>query len=147
MKINLREGIYRLFIVLAVVAGFFIFCSLHSNHNSLLLSAIVSCAVIVFIYISYFVLSWIVAGFTGEESKEAGIKGFITKFFENYKSFNFILFLFSLSICVYLAIFSTMTIDDNKKINNELENCKSQNYEYEQMINQMKVFNEGNFAN
>jgi hypothetical protein len=134
MKINLREGINRLFIVFSVVAGFFIFCSLHSNHNSILLSAIVSCAVIVFIYISFFVLSWIVAGFTGEESKETGIKGFITKFFENYKSFNFILFLFSLSICVYLAIFSTMTIDDNKKTNNELINCKSQNYEYEQIL-------------
>lgn len=142
MKINLREGINRLFIVFSVVAGFFIFCSLHSNHNSLLLSAIVSCAVIVFIYISFFVLSWIVAGFTGEESKEAGIKGFITKFFENYKSFNFILFLFSLSICVYLAIFSTMTIDDNKKINNELENCKSQNYEYEQILKQIRGSNE-----
>lgn len=142
MKINLREGINRLFIVFSVVAGFFIFCSLHSNHNSLLLSAIVSCAVIVFIYISFFVLSWIVAGFTGEESKETGIKGFITKFFENYKSFNFILFLFSLSICVYLAIFSTMTIDDNKKTNNELENCKSQNYEYEQILKQIRGSNE-----
>ncbi len=142
MKINLREGIYRLFIVFSVVVGFFIFCSLHSNHNSLLLSAIASCAVIVFIYISFFILSWIVAGFTGEESKETGIKGFITKFFENYKSFNFILFLFSLSICVYLVIFSTMTIDDNKKINNELENCKSQNYEYEQILKQIRGSNE-----
>ena len=147
MKINLREGIYRLFIVLAVVAGFFIFCSLHSNHNSLLLSAIASCAVIVFIYISYFVLSWIVAGFIGECTKETGIKGFIAKFFENYKSFNFILFLISLSICVYLALFSTMTIDNNKKINNELENCKSQNYEYEQILKQLREFNEENFVN
>ncbi len=135
MKINIKEGIYRIFLILALSFGGFSFLSLYSHGDSLLLAAVCGVTAIIAVYISYFVLYWIISGFIELDDNINGLKGLVIRFFKNYKSFNFILFLFSLSICIFLAILLTMNVEENKNIEKKLKECNSSLYQYEQMWN------------
>ena len=135
MKINIKEGVYRLFLIFALSTGLFGFLAFYSHGDSILISFIAGVAAMVAMYLFYFVLYWIISGFVELDDEISGFKGILIRFFQNYKSFNFILFLFSLSICVFLTILLTMNIEENKNIDKKLKECNSSLYQYEQMWN------------
>lgn len=120
-NINYREGIYRIFVLLAL----YCFCYYSLIVNPIFQSSyyiedfvfISMCSVV--IYLSYFIFDWVLSGFIGEDKNKSGLKGFILKIINKIKECNYaktfyILllitsFLFLLNIKVYYELKKTQT--------------------------------------
>lgn len=143
MKIDIKEGIYRIFIILSVCVGLFVlapfFLQSYYEHELryILLGILAGLFAACLVYLSYFVVYWIIDGFC-KISNNFDDKNVIFLFLKNYKDFKFSLFLFCIGVTMGVTLFLGMMLllqskktDDTKS---DLNECRNSNYQCEEML-------------
>lgn len=126
MKINIREGIYRIFVLASFICVFYVFlCGEFDYFWQYALAAF--CAGI-FIYMLYFLLEWIVEGFTQTDNYGIGLRNFIKTIFNKLKSLNyrvpFLICLVVLFLSIILGYTETKMI---LKLKRQINSCEKSN--------------------
>lgn len=107
-NINFREGIYRIFVLMA----FLNFCSGFMNNPYYQMSFdfpefVLNLLFSLVIYLSFFVFDWVISGFIGEDKDSNGLKGFIRSVEKRISEHNYTVSFYIL-LSVFVVVFAIM---------------------------------------
>lgn len=148
MKIDFKEGFYRIFILFAYAGGILTVMSLFHNISDFWIAVLLGVLCGIIIYLSFFILEWLIAGFNKEITPEhAGLKKFVKEIINRTVEKNYSKPFFFLLIMLIPLILSTIVLtyrlfdyyqmkDENKimmgdiyRLENELDELKRKNLE------------------
>lgn len=148
-KVNFNEGFYRIFILVAIIAGIVMFNICREATNNWYLWLLSGIAMFIVVYISFFVIEWIIVGFCGEVEHN-GIRGFINEMISRIVNNNYtmpfyivlILFIVTMSIGYYQYKLMQRNIDylenDNYALKEDVKNWKNSSDEHYRALQECK---------